>query len=462
MTLIKSVSGIRGIIGSSPGEGLTPIDIVKFVSAYSVLLKRKESKNKPLVVVGRDARVSGEMVNRVVCGTLMGMGIDVTDLGMAATPTVEIAVTGEKASGGIVISASHNPQKWNALKLLNEKGEFLPGPEGEKLLEIAGSENFKYSGIKYLGVYNYDDTYNSKHINSVVNLPLVDVEAIKKAKFRIAIDCVNSVGGIVIPSLLTELGVKEVVELYCTPDGRFPHDPEPLPGHLTSLSECVVREKADLGFAVDPDVDRLAIVNEDGTMFGEEYTLVAVADYVLKHKKGNTVSNLSSTRALEDITVKHGGNYYASAVGEVNVVEEMKRTGAVIGGEGNGGVIYPPSHYGRDALVGIALFLSHLATTMTPTSRLRSKYPDYVMSKNKISLKPQTDIKTLMEKIKKEYSSFPIRDNDGLRIDFPQGWVHMRKSNTEPVIRIYSEGRSKKEAEELARKMIEEINKLDK
>ncbi len=462
MTLIKSISGIRGTIGSFPGEGLTPVDIVKFVSAYSVWLNENSGQKNPRAVVGRDARISGTMVNKLVCGTLLGMGINVTDLGMAATPTVEIAVKGEKADGGIIITASHNPGKWNALKLLNRSGEFISDDEGKRLLDVAEKGMFEYATASGLGKYKTDSSYNKIHINSILDLPLVNTKAIKKAKFRIAVDCVNSVGGLIIPDLLNELGVAKVIRLHCDPTGRFPHNPEPLPEHLEKLSETVVKEKADLGFAVDPDVDRLAIINEDGTMFGEEYTLVAVADYVLKHKKGNTVSNLSSTRALKDVTLKRGGKHTASAVGEVNVVETMKNTGAVIGGEGNGGVIYPELHYGRDALVGIALFLSHLAKTGKSSSHLRSSYPDYFMSKNKILLKPHVNTDQLFSSIKNEYKDFAINDSDGIRIDFDNGWVHLRKSNTEPVIRIYTESSSKEAADDLARKVITLINKMVK
>ncbi len=462
MTLIKSISGIRGTIGSYPGEGLTPPDIVRFVSAFSTQILSSGNTKNPTVIVGRDARISGSMVSNLVCGTLMGMGINVTDLGMASTPTVEMAVIGESAAGGIVITASHNPEQWNALKLLNSKGEFISSAEGKALLETADKGKFRYAGIAKLGKYKYDNTYNKKHIEAILNLPLVNTKAIRKAGFRIAVDCVNSVGGLIIPELLEELGVAEVIRLYCNPTGRFPHNPEPLPEHLSKLSDTVIKENADLGFAVDPDVDRLAIINEDGTMFGEEYTLVAVADYVLKHKKGNTVSNLSSTQALKDITLKHGGVHTASAVGEVNVVKTMKETGSVIGGEGNGGVIYPELHYGRDALVGIALFLSHLAKSGKTSSGLRSSYPDYYISKNKIKLSSDIEIEQLFGGLKQEYSGFPINETDGIRIEFDNGWVHLRTSNTEPVIRIYSESNNKEAAEDIARLMITRINKLTK
>ncbi len=457
MTLIKSISGIRGTIGSNPGEGLTPPDIVKFTSAWATWARNQVKKEKYTVIIGRDARVSGIMVNNLVCGTLMGMGMDVIDLGLASTPTVEMAVQFEKADGGIIITASHNPAEWNALKLLNNKGEFLSAKDGEELLEIAESEKFDYAAISELGRYNTGSDFALKHIDAILALPLVDVNAIRKSNFKVAIDCVNSVGGLVLPELLRLLGVKEVVELYCEPDGLFPHNPEPLPENLQKLSETVVSGKADLGFAVDPDVDRLAIVNENGTMFGEEYTLVAVADYVLSENPGNTVSNLSSTKALMEITGSHGGTHYASAVGEVNVIAEMKRTGAVIGGEGNGGVIYPALHYGRDALAGAALFLTHLAKQGIKCSDLRKKYPDYYLSKNKVRLSPGIDLDAILEKIKKHYSHYPVNDTDGVRIDLPGGWVHLRRSNTEPVIRIYSEAGDMNRAESFSSKVIELI-----
>ncbi len=457
MALIKSISGIRGTIGNKPGEGLTPVDIVKFTSAYAMWLKSQSKKDRYQVIIGRDARVSGEMVNRLVSGTLMGMGIDVTDLGPASTPTVEIAVTSKKADGGIILTASHNPAEWNALKLLNGKGEFISAEAGENLLETAGREDFSYAEIPALGKYTESDGFNEVHIRKVTGLPLVDTAAIRARNFRVAIDCVNSVGGVVLPGLLRELGVSEIVEINCEPHGMFAHDPEPLPETLGELSGAVVENSADVGFAVDPDVDRLAIVNEDGTMFGEEFTLVAVADYVLQHKPGNTVSNLSSTKALKELTEMYGGIYYASAVGEVNVVNEMKLAAAVIGGEGNGGIIYPDLHYGRDALAGIALFLSHLARSGLKCSELRKKYPDYHMSKNKIQLPPGSDTDKILSEIRKEYSD--VIDIDGIRIDFPDGWVHLRKSNTEPVIRIYSEGKTRENAESLAGSIIEKVNK---
>lgn len=450
MTLIKSISGIRGTIGKYPGEGLTPLDIVKFTSAYAMWLKKQEPKEKYQVMVGRDARISGEMVNHIVCGTLMGMGVDVVDLGPATTPTVEMAVKFANGDGGIILTASHNTAEWNALKLLNNKGEFLSASDGEDLLQIADKENFDYTEVYKLGQYRSEKGYAIKHIEATIALPAVDTDAISASGFRVAIDCVNSVGGLVLPQLLKILGVKEVIEVFCEANGNFPHNPEPLPENLQVLSQAVVSGKADLGFAVDPDVDRLAIVNEDGTMFGEEYTLVAVADYILAGTPGNTVSNLSSTRALKEITESYGGRYHASAVGEVNVTAEMKRTDAVIGGEGNGGIIYPGLHYGRDALVGIALFLSYLAKQRIKCSELRKKYPDYHLSKNKVELSPGININNLLEKIKKHYSEYSVNDVDGIRIDMPEGWVHLRKSNTEPIIRIYSEGEDRKNAEKLA------------
>ncbi len=457
MTLIRSISGIRGTTGGRPGEGLTPLDIVKFTSAYAMWLKKQKKKKSYNVIIGRDARVSGHMVNQIVCGTLTGMGVDVTDAGLASTPTVEMAVISEKADGGIILTASHNPAEWNALKLLNNKGEFLSAAAGEELLEIAASENFVYAEVHKLGRYKPGTGFDHKHIESVLQLPLVNAEAIRRRNFRIVIDCVNSVGGIILPQLLKVLGVSQVVEVNCIPDGRFAHNPEPLPENLGELSKSVIENKADLGFAVDPDVDRLAIVNEDGSMFGEEYTLVAVADYVLKRKPGNTVSNLSSTKALKEITESYGAIHYSSAVGEVNVINEMKIAGAVIGGEGNGGIIYPDLHYGRDALVGIALFLSHLAGNEVKCSELRAKYPDYYLSKNKLQLSPDTDTDKILAAVKDRYSDYPVNDIDGIRIDFPDGWVHLRKSNTEPVIRIYSEGHDRKKAESLAGMIIEQI-----
>lgn len=460
MTLIKSISGIRGTIGGKVGEGLSPLDTVKFVSAYGKWVIERSNTDKVKVVVGRDARISGPMVNQIVVGTLMGMGIDVVNIGLATTPTTEIAVPEEKAQGGIILTASHNPKQWNALKLLNEKGEFLSAAEGERILDIAEKEDFSYADVDKLGTLTEKDYYLDIHIQQIIDLPLVDVEAIKNAKFKIAVDAVNSVGGIAIPKLLRAIGVDDVIELYCEPNGVFPHNPEPLPEHLTEISKVVKEQKADLGFVVDPDVDRLAIVNEDGSMFGEEYTLVAVSDYILQNKKGNTVSNLSSSRALRDVTNNHGGEYFASAVGEVNVVESMKVNNAVIGGEGNGGVIYPELHYGRDALVGIALFLTHLAKTSKPCSDLRSQYPEYVIAKKKMQLTPQIDVDKILKSIKSEFKEQKIIDIDGVKIEFEHGWVHLRKSNTEPIIRIYSESRDLNNANELAEQIIIKIKSL--
>lgn len=460
MTLIKSISGIRGTIGGKPAEGLSPLDTVKFVSAYSKWIKERSNIEKPVVVVGRDARISGEMVSQIVIGTLMGMGIDVVNIGLATTPTTEIAVTEENAQGGIILTASHNPKQWNALKLLNEKGEFLSAEDGAIILELAEKEDFVFSEADDLGKVEEKNNYLDIHIQQILKLPLVDVNAIKGANFKIAVDAVNSVGGIAIPALLGALGVKEVIELYCEPNGIFPHNPEPLPEHLTEISDVVKENKAHLGFVVDPDVDRLAIINENGSMFGEEYTLVAVADYILQNKKGNTVSNLSSSRALKDITNNHGGKYFASAVGEVNVVESMKKNNAVIGGEGNGGVIYPDLHYGRDALVGIALFLTHLAQTGKTCSDLRSQYPEYVIAKKKMELTPQINVDEILNSIKNKFKDQEINDIDGVKIDFEKGWVHLRKSNTEPIIRIYAESRDLNSANQLADKIINEIKYL--
>lgn len=460
MTLIKSISGIRGTIGGVPDENLTPIDIVKFVSAYSKFIKNQRKKDKITIVVGRDARISGQMVSSIVCGTLQAMGADVIDLGLSTTPTTEMSVTSLKADGGIILTASHNPMQWNALKLLNFKGEFLNAKEGKKILNLAKRKNITFSEINNIGSYQ---TYNNSiedHIHAVLKLKLVDKKAIESADFTVAIDCVNSTGGIAIPMLLKALGVKKIHELYCEPNGIFPHNPEPLPEHLTDLSNLVKSVKADVGFTVDPDVDRLAIVNSDGTMFGEEYTLVAVSDYVLQHQKGNTVSNMSSTRALRDITEKMSGSYFASAVGEVNVVELMKKKKAVIGGEGNGGVIYPKLHYGRDALVGIALFLTYLAKTKKSTLELRSTYPKYVISKNKIQLQPEMNVDDILIKMEEKYNKQPHSTIDGLKIEFDKEWVHLRKSNTEPIIRIYAESKDDKAANKLAEKIIEEIKSL--
>jgi len=464
VTLIKSISGIRGTIGGPAGDGLTPVDIVKYTAAYGTWLKKNSGKGKKLkVVIGRDARISGEMVNSIVAGTLQGLGIDVVDIGLSTTPTVEIAVPDEGATGGIIITASHNPKQWNALKLLNNKGEFISGEDGEQVLQIANDETFLFAEVNSIGSLIKNDSYFEKHIKKILDLPLVDVVAIKSKKFKIAIDCVNSTGGIVIPKLLKALGVAEVVELYCEPNGEFPHNPEPLPENLRDIAKTVIKSKADVGIVVDPDVDRLAIVCEDGEMFGEEYTLVAVADYVLKNSKGgNTVSNLSSTRALRDVTEKAGGKYTASAVGEVNVVKLMKETKAVIGGEGNGGVIYPELHYGRDALVGIALFLTHLAKFGKTCSMLRASYPNYHISKNKIELTNEVDVDMILKGIQDKYKKQPINTVDGLKIEFNKEWVHLRRSNTEPIIRIYSESESETTAENLAKKIMLDIRELIK
>ena len=439
MTLIKSISGIRGTIGGSPGEGLSPLDIVKFTSAFATFIMKDVSAKKARFVIGRDGRISGEMVNHLVTGTLIGMGADVIDGGLSTTPTIEMAVVESGADGGIIITASHNPEQWNALKLLNAKGEFISAADGAEVLTIAEKENFKFAPVNNLGKYTTDDTLIDKHIEKITKLELVDVKAIKKANFRVAIDCVNSTGGIALPKLLKALGVSKVDKLYCESNGKFPHNPEPLPENLGEISAIVKKNKADVGFVVDPDVDRLAIITENGDMFGEEYTLVAVAEYILKNKKGNSVSNLSSTRALQDITEKEGGQYFASAVGEVNVVEKMKAVNAIIGGEGNGGIIYPDLHYGRDALVGIALFLTYLAKTGLKCSQLRNTYPGYFISKNKIELSEGIEVDDILTKIKEKYKMNPINTIDGVRIEFDKQWVHLRKSNTEPIIRIYSE-----------------------
>ena len=460
MTLIKSISGIRGTIGGQPGEGLNPLDLVKFTTAYSTWLKQDIPNKKLTVIVGRDARISGKMVSQIVVGTLNGMGINVINIGLATTPTTEMAVILEKADGGIILTASHNPRQWNALKLLNNKGEFLSAKNGEYILEMAEKEKFLYADIDEIGSTKFIENYNDKHIEEILKLKLVDVEAIKKANFKIVIDCVNSVGGISLPDLLKAIGVKEVVEMYCEPNGEFPHNPEPLPENLTDISKKVPETNANLGFVVDPDVDRLAIIDNEGMMFGEEYTLVAVADYILMHNPGNTVSNLSSTRALKDITEKYNKDYFASSVGEVNVVDKMKLTDAVIGGEGNGGIIYPELHYGRDALVGIALFLSHLARSGKKCSELRTIYPDYVISKNKVELTPQTNIDDLLDKIIDEYSNEKIITIDGVKIEFEKEWVHLRKSNTELIIRIYAESHSQETADALANEIINKIVKL--
>lgn len=460
MSLIKSISGIRGTIGGKPGENLTPLDLVRFTAAFAQYVKGQNSNNKMLV--GRDARVSGPMVNRIVVGTLQAMGMDVLDLGMAATPTVEMAVSWEQAAGGIIITASHNPGEWNALKLLDDHGEFISAGAGEEVLRLAEKADQNFAEVRHMGSYTESQGYLDKHIQAILKLPLVDVEAIKARGFKVVVDAVNSIGGIAVPKLLEALGVEEVVELYCKPDGRFPHDPEPLPDNLSAISNEVDQGVANLGIVVDPDVDRLAIVNEDGTMFGEEYTLVAVADYVLSKKPGNTVSNLSSTRALKDVTEKHGGKYSASAVGEVNVVAEMKAVNAVIGGEGNGGIIYPELHYGRDALVGIALFLSHLAQFGKSCSMLRSTYPNYHMAKEKIQLSPEINVDQVLAKVKKKYNKQPANEVDGLKIEFDTDWVHLRKSNTEPIIRIYTESTSDTAARALAKKMMADISDVIK
>lgn len=460
MTLIKSISGIRGTIGGKINENLTPLDAVKFASAYgNWLINRNPGKDDLKVIIGRDARKSGKMISSLVSNTLVGLGIDVVDLGLSTTPTVEVGVVLEKAAGGIIITASHNPKQWNALKLLNEEGEFLNAEEGKLILDYAASEDFRYAEVDDLGVYTKRKDYIKKHIDGVLKLQLVDVEAIKGAGFKVVVDAVNSTGGIAIPMLLEELGVS-CVKLYCDPTGEFPHNPEPLPQHLEEISKLVVKEKADLGIVVDPDVDRLAIVNEDGSMFGEEYTLVACADYVLSKTPGNTVSNLSSSRALRDVTNKHGGTYQASAVGEVNVVELMKKNKAVIGGEGNGGIIYPSSHYGRDSLVGVGLFLSHLAHLKISCKALRDSYPVYFMSKNKIELTPQIDVDSILSRIEEKYKNEELSTIDGVKIDFESEWVHLRKSNTEPIIRIYTESSTQAKADSLALRIIEEIKEI--
>ncbi|MBR6628545.1 MAG: phosphoglucosamine mutase [Bacteroidaceae bacterium] len=462
MTLIKSISGIRGTIGGTAGEGLNPLDITKFVAAYATLIRKTTSVKSNTIVVGRDARISGEMVRSCVCGTLMGMGFDVIDIGLASTPTTELAVTMSGSCGGIILTASHNPKQWNALKLLNEKGEFLNAAEGNEVLSIAAAEAFEFADIDHVGHYIKDDSYNQKHIDSVLALDLVDVEAIRKAGFKVAIDCVNSVGGIVLPELLAQLGVGTVEKLYCEPTGDFQHNPEPLEKNLTDIMGLMKKADLDVAFVVDPDVDRLAIIDENGNMYGEEYTLVTVADYILQHTPGNTVSNLSSTRALRDVTRKYGLEYNASAVGEVNVVTKMKDTGAVIGGEGNGGVIYPASHYGRDALVGIALFLTYLAKKQMTVSELRKTYPAYYMAKNRIDLTPDVDVDAILVKVKEIYANEEVNDIDGVKIDFPDKWVHLRKSNTEPIIRVYSEASSPEEANAIGEAVMAVVYELSK
>jgi phosphomannomutase len=465
MTLIKSISGIRGTIGGKVGDNLTPVDAVKFASAYGTFLKEVSGKQqigrKLKVVIGRDARISGPMIHNLVVNTLIGLGIDVIDLDLSTTPTVEVAVPMENADGGIILTASHNPKQWNALKLLNKKGEFLSGADGAKILEIAEAEAFDFSDVDSLGEITSNDAYMDIHIDEVLALPLVDAEAVAKRKFKVVVDGVNSSGGIIIPKLLEQMGV-EVVKLYCEPNGHFPHNPEPLKEHLGDICKLVVEEKVDFGIVVDPDVDRLAFISNDGEMFGEEYTLVACADYVLSKTPGNTVSNMSSSRALRDITNKHKGSYQASAVGEVNVVELMKASNAIIGGEGNGGIIYPELHYGRDSLVGVALFLTHLANLDVTVAELRASYPQYYMSKNKIELTPQIDVDAILVAMTEKYKNENISTIDGVKIDFPQNWVHLRKSNTEPIIRIYTEAATQVEADNLALRIIDEIKVIAK
>ena len=456
MTLIKSISGIRGTIGGQAGDTLNPLDIVKFTSAYATFIRRSGQCESNKIVVGRDARISGSMVRQVVCGTLMGMGYDVMDIGLATTPTTELAVRMSGAEGGIIITASHNPRHWNALKLLNHEGEFLTAADGQAVLEIAEREDFNYADVDHLGTYTLDDSYNQRHIDSVLALPLVDVEAVKKAKFRVVVDAINSVGAIILPGLLQALGV-EYTLLNGEPNGDFAHNPEPLEKNLSGIMTEMSKGGYDLGIVVDPDVDRLAFIQEDGKMFGEEYTLVSVADYVLSHTPGNTVSNLSSTRALRDVTQRHGGEYFAAAVGEVNVTTKMKAVGAIIGGEGNGGVIYPESHYGRDALVGIALFLSSLAQKGCKASELRATFPNYYIAKNRIDLTPSTDVDAILRKVKEMYGDEQVTDIDGVKIDFPDKWVHLRKSNTEPIIRVYSEAATMEEADALGKKLMQVV-----
>ena len=458
MTLIKSISGIRGTIGGAVGEGLTPFDAVKFAAAYGVWIKNRSNQDKTKVIVGRDARLSGQMISDLVISTLQGLGIDVINLGLSTTPTVEIAVPMEKADGGIILTASHNPKQWNALKLLNNKGEFVSANDGAEILKIAEEESYDFVEVDDLGKLIVDDSYLQKHVTAVVNLPLVDAELIRRKNYKIVVDAVNSTGGIYVPALLKALGVAEVVELYCEPTGHFPHNPEPLPENLTEISEKIKETRADLGIVVDPDVDRLAFVNEDGTMFGEEYTLVAVADYILNHTPGNTVSNLSSTISLKEVTEKHQCIYSAASVGEVNVVTKMKETNAVIGGEGNGGIIYPELHYGRDALVGIGLFLTHLAKSGLTSSELREEYPDYFISKNKIELEESMDVDGILNAVAEKYKNREVDLQDGVKIYFDNGeWVHLRKSNTEPIIRIYSESKTEAKANNLAEEIMDEI-----
>ena len=458
MTLIKSISGIRGTIGGCVGDALTPLDIVRFTASYATFI-RKQSSSSNTIIIGRDARISGEMVSNIVSGTLIGCGFDVLDVGLSTTPTIEVAVQIKQSAGGIILTASHNPKQWNALKLLNDKGEFLSAKDGEEILELAENDAFTFSEVDDLGKYTFDDSFNDKHIEEVLNLNLVNVDLVKSAGFKVVVDAVNSTGGFMIPRLLEKMGV-ECVKLYCEPNGKFPHNPEPLPKNLTEISKLVVQDKADFGIVVDPDVDRLAMVCEDGSMFGEEYTLVAVADYVLSKTPGNTVSNLSSTRALRDVTNNHNGSYEASAVGEVNVVDKMKATNAIIGGEGNGGVIYPEMHYGRDALIGVALFLTQLAERKISAKKLRDSYPNYFISKNKIQLTPEIDVDAILTTLEEKYKNEQITTIDGLKIDFQEGWVHLRKSNTEPIIRIYAESEGEEKANKFANDMINEIKEL--
>jgi len=458
MTLIKSISGIRGTIGGEVGDALTPLDIVRFTASYAAFI-RKEYSGSNTIIIGRDARISGEMLSNIVSGTLMGCGFDVLDVGLSTTPTIEVAVQLHKSAGGIILTASHNPKQWNALKLLNANGEFLSAADGENILALAENDDFSFTEVDDLGNYTFDDSFNDKHIEEVLKLDLVDVDLVKSAGFKVVVDAVNSTGGFMVPNLLEKMGV-ECVKLFCDPNGQFPHNPEPLPENLIEISKLVVSESADFGIVVDPDVDRLAMVCEDGTMFGEEYTLVTVADYVLSKTPGNTVSNLSSTRALSNITNKHNGNYQASAVGEVNVVEKMKATNAIIGGEGNGGVIYPEMHYGRDALIGIALFLTQLAERKISARELRDSYPNYFISKNKIQLTPEINVDEILSALEDKYKNEKMTTIDGLKIDFKEGWVHLRKSNTEPIIRIYAESEGEDKANALAENMINEIKKL--
>ncbi len=460
MTLIKSISGIRGTIGGKVGDSLTPVDVVKYSAAYATWLKKNTKNGSNTIIVGRDARLSGEIISKLVCATLQSIGFDVIDLGLSTTPTVEMAVPAENAAGGIILTASHNPIQWNALKLLNETGEFISDSDGTELLAIAEAEEFDFVEVKKIGKYHENDTWLKKHINAVLALDLVDVEEIKNANFSVVVDAVNSTGGIIVPMLLNALGVTQITQIHCEPTGNFAHNPEPIPENLTDIIKTIEKGKFDLGIVVDPDVDRLCFICEDGTPFGEEYTLVAVADYILKHKKGSTVSNLSSTRALRDITEATGEQYHASAVGEVNVVTLMKEKNAVIGGEGNGGIIYPELHYGRDAIVGIALFLTHLAQTKKKISIMRKGYPEYYISKNKIELTPEINVDLVLEEVKKKYKKNPINDIDGVKIEFEKEWVHLRKSNTEPIIRIYSESDAIAKADNLAKKIISDIKEI--